>query len=72
MDNFVEGVWATFRLTPDEEALVPAVRGVHFVLVEGAIRELRRLAATRLRTVSRSAPTSCPSATTRSSGSRGR
>ena len=44
MDNFVEGVWATFRLLPDEEALVAGAAGLHLVLVEGAIRELRRLA----------------------------
>ena len=43
MDNFVEGVWATFRLLPDEEAILPAGGGLHVVLVEGAIRELRRL-----------------------------
>ena len=44
MDNYVEGVWATLRLRPDEEALVGSARTVHLVLVEGAIRELRRLA----------------------------
>ena len=44
MDNFVEGVWATFRLQPDEEALVGDGGRLHLVLVEGAIRELRRLA----------------------------
>jgi fructoselysine 6-kinase len=52
MDNFVEGVWETFRLPPDEEALVSGAAGVHVVLVEGAIRELRRLAtAGRIRGV---------------------
>ena len=35
----------TFRLRPDEEALVRRRASVHLVLVEGAIRELRRLAA---------------------------
>lgn len=45
MDNFVEGVWETFRLTPAEEALLPDAGGLHVVLVEGAIRELNRLAA---------------------------
>jgi fructoselysine 6-kinase len=45
MDHFVEGVWTAFRLTPDEQALLPGARGLHVVLVEGAIRELRRLAA---------------------------
>jgi sugar/nucleoside kinase (ribokinase family) len=45
MDNFVEGVWADYAATPDEEALVRGARLVHFVLVEGAIRELARLSA---------------------------
>jgi sugar/nucleoside kinase (ribokinase family) len=44
MDNFVEGVWATFRLLPDEIAQIAGAAGLHLVLVEGAIRELRRLA----------------------------
>jgi sugar/nucleoside kinase (ribokinase family) len=48
MDNFVEGVWETFRLTPDEEALLAGGAGFHLVLVEGAIRELRRLASAGL------------------------
>jgi len=43
MDNFVEGVWADYRLMSDEEARVRAARRVHLVLVEGAIRELERL-----------------------------
>ena len=46
MDNFVEGVWADYRSTPEEEALIAGARGLHLVLVEGAIRELERLAAT--------------------------
>jgi fructoselysine 6-kinase len=45
MDNFVEGVWETFQLTPDEERLLASGAGMHLVLVEGAIRELRRLAS---------------------------
>ncbi len=45
MDHYVEGVCASLRLGPDEEALVREAEGVHLVLVEGAIRELRRLAA---------------------------
>ena len=45
MDHFVEGVWATFRSTADEEAAIAAAPGVHLVLVEGAIRELDRLHA---------------------------
>ena len=48
MDHFVEGVWGTFRLTPDEEAGLAGARGLHLVLVEGAIRELRRLAGAGL------------------------
>ena len=48
MDSFVDGVWATFRLTPDEEAMLGGARGLHVVLVEGAIRELRRLAGAGL------------------------
>ena len=45
MDHFVEGVWASFRLTPDEEALLAGAGHLHAVLVEGAIAELERLAA---------------------------
>jgi sugar/nucleoside kinase (ribokinase family) len=48
MDNFVEGVWETFRLTPSEESLLAGGAGLHLVLVEGAIRELRRLTAAGL------------------------
>jgi sugar/nucleoside kinase (ribokinase family) len=48
MDNFVEGVWATFRCEPREEALVAGSRRLHLVLVEGAIRELERLHAAGL------------------------
>jgi hypothetical protein len=44
MDNFVEGVWADFALVPGEERLLRSARRVHLVLVEGAIRELDRLA----------------------------
>jgi sugar/nucleoside kinase (ribokinase family) len=45
MDNFVEGVWASFASTPAEAALIAASERLHLVLVEGAIRELERLAA---------------------------
>ena len=45
MDNFVEGVWADYRSTPREQALIAGARRLHLVLVEGAIRELERLAA---------------------------
>lgn len=44
MDNFVEGVWATFALTPREERGLARRRAMHVVLVEGAVRELDRLA----------------------------
>ncbi len=50
MDNFVEGVWASFRCTPDEGALLARARRLHVVLVEGAIRELDRLATSGLTT----------------------
>ena len=45
MDNFVEGVWTGFSLTPAEERRVHAGHRLHVVLVEGAIRELARLHA---------------------------
>jgi sugar/nucleoside kinase (ribokinase family) len=44
MDHFVEGVWADFACTPAEERMVAEAERVHLVLVEGAIRELDRLA----------------------------
>lgn len=43
MDRFVEGVWADFRLTAAEEALLAGAARLHSVLVEGAITELARL-----------------------------
>jgi len=43
MDNFVEGVWADFRLTPDEEATLGGARRLHAVLVEPVAREVHRL-----------------------------
>lgn len=43
MDNFVEGVWASYRSTAGEERLIAGARRLHLVLVEGAIRELDRL-----------------------------
>ena len=48
MDNFVEGVWASYRSTAGEERLISGARRMHVVLVEGAIRELDRLAAAGL------------------------
>lgn len=45
MDNFVEGVWATYRLSAVEEALLPQASQLHVILVEGAIAELGRLHA---------------------------
>jgi sugar/nucleoside kinase (ribokinase family) len=44
MDRFVEGVWADFRTTAEEEALIAGPGSLHVVLVEGAIAELARLA----------------------------
>ncbi|MFN8631754.1 MAG: hypothetical protein U0838_15980 [Chloroflexota bacterium] len=44
MDHFVEGVWADFACTAAEEQVVADAEGLHLVLVEGAIRELTRLA----------------------------
>ena len=44
MDHFVEGVWASFRLTPHEDRVLDDARRLHAVLVEGAIAELDRLA----------------------------
>ncbi len=48
MDNFVAGVWETFRCTPDEERRVAAAPAFHTVLVEGAIEETMRLGAAGL------------------------
>jgi sugar/nucleoside kinase (ribokinase family) len=48
MDNFIGGVWETFRCTPDEERRVAAAPAYHTVLVEGAIEETMRLGAAGL------------------------
>ena len=48
MDNFIGGVWDTFRCTPDEERRVAAAPAYHTVLVEGAIEETLRLGAAGL------------------------
>ncbi len=48
MDNFVEGLWASYRSTAAEERLIAGARRLHLVLVEGAIRELDRLWASGL------------------------
>ena len=45
MDNFVEGVWADFRLTGEERATLAGATRLHVVLVEGAIAEIERQAA---------------------------
>jgi sugar/nucleoside kinase (ribokinase family) len=45
MAHFIEGVWASFECTAAEEASIAAAERLHLVLVEGAIRELSRLAA---------------------------
>jgi sugar/nucleoside kinase (ribokinase family) len=44
MDNFVEGVWADYRLTARERDSLRSAKRLHAVLVEGAIAELARLA----------------------------
>ena len=43
MDNFVDGVWADYRLSQRERFLLARARRLHVVLVEGAIAELDRL-----------------------------
>jgi len=43
MDNFVEGVWTSFRLTDDEEATVRAAKRLHMVLADPVADELNRL-----------------------------
>lgn len=48
MDNFIGGVWETFRCTPEEERRVAAAPAYHTVLVEGAIEETMRLGAAGL------------------------
>lgn len=45
MDHFVEGVWAGFRLTDAESAILAGASRLHVVLVEGVITEVERLAA---------------------------
>lgn len=42
MDNFVEGVWTGFTLTPDEGRLVAGARRLHAVLVDAVVEELHR------------------------------
>ena len=42
MDNFVPGVWDSYRLTPREEDALIRADHLHVVLVEGAITELQR------------------------------
>jgi sugar/nucleoside kinase (ribokinase family) len=45
MDNFVEGVWAGYRPTSGEEAMIATADRLHLVLVEGVVRALERLEA---------------------------
>lgn len=45
MDHFVEGVWADYRMTDEERAVLAGARRLHAVLVEGVIAEVERLAA---------------------------
>jgi sugar/nucleoside kinase (ribokinase family) len=46
MDNFVDGVWADYRLTQKERLLLGRAKHLHAVLVEGAIAEVERLGDT--------------------------
>jgi fructoselysine 6-kinase len=43
MENFVEGVWAGFRLTSGEQALLATARQMHVVLVGDGVAEIERL-----------------------------
>ena len=43
MDNFVEGVWADFHLTAEEEAAIAGAASVHSVLVDPVAAEVNRL-----------------------------
>lgn len=43
MDNFIDGVWADYRLTQKERLLLGRAKHLHTVLVEGAIAEIERL-----------------------------
>lgn len=45
MDHFVEGVWADYRMTEEERAVLAGATRLHAVLVEGVIAEIERLAA---------------------------
>ncbi len=43
MDHFVEGVWAGFHLTAEEEAEIAAAASLHCVLVDPVVAEVHRL-----------------------------
>ena len=43
MDHFVDGVWAGFRLTAEEEGAVAAASSLHGVLVDPVVAEVHRL-----------------------------
>jgi len=43
MDHFVEGVWAGFHLTAEEESEVAAASSLHCVLVDPVVAEVHRL-----------------------------
>lgn len=45
MDNFIEGVWGGFHLTPDEETAVRGAGRMHCVLVDAVADEVERLGA---------------------------
>lgn len=43
MDNFVEGVWSSFRLAVEEETMVQSATRMHMVLADPVVAELERL-----------------------------
>jgi sugar/nucleoside kinase (ribokinase family) len=45
MDNFVEGVWGGFHVTPEEESVIRAAGQMHCVLVDAVADEVERLGA---------------------------
>lgn len=45
MHNFVEGVWANFRFTTEEEQLLRSAQRLHMVLADPVVAELDRLGA---------------------------
>ena len=45
MDNFVDGVWSGFHLTPEEESTVRSAGRMHCVMVDAVADEVERLGA---------------------------